>query len=245
VAFQSTHDQQALETFYDGFGGRWRWRGGGGMGMSTTSLKSQFPGLLAFFCAFSVDGVLHTQFGNWHSGVEPYGFLALVVCLWYVTTQRVIANEGRLVSLTDEMRAATRIQEAILPARPPSLENAQIAVRYAPMTAVAGDLYEFPAVRPNCIGVLVAEAMGHGVPAALIASMIKAAVSTQRGHDDERAMCHRWAERRTRQLFHTSCASATRGASPNKPTAARPAAVWDTNDLRVIGSTLSSWGNWV
>jgi hypothetical protein len=36
-AFQSTQDQQTLQTFYDGFGGGWRWRGGGGMGMSTTT----------------------------------------------------------------------------------------------------------------------------------------------------------------------------------------------------------------
>ena len=37
TAFQCTHDQQTLQTFYDGFGGGWRWRGGGGMGMSTTT----------------------------------------------------------------------------------------------------------------------------------------------------------------------------------------------------------------
>src|ERR1700757_5110386 len=37
TAFQSTQDQQTLQTFYDGFGGGWRWRGGGGMGTSTTS----------------------------------------------------------------------------------------------------------------------------------------------------------------------------------------------------------------
>jgi hypothetical protein len=36
-AFESTQDQNTLETFYDGFGGGWRWRGGGGMGMSTTT----------------------------------------------------------------------------------------------------------------------------------------------------------------------------------------------------------------
>jgi hypothetical protein len=37
TAFQCTHDQQTLQTFYDGFGGGWRWRGGGGMGMATTT----------------------------------------------------------------------------------------------------------------------------------------------------------------------------------------------------------------
>lgn len=38
AAFQSTHDQQTLETFYDGFGGGWRWRGGGGMTTTTAEV---------------------------------------------------------------------------------------------------------------------------------------------------------------------------------------------------------------
>jgi serine phosphatase RsbU (regulator of sigma subunit) len=75
------------------------------------------------------------------------------------------------------MRAARKIQEAILPRTIPSVENVQIAARYAPMTSVAGDLYDFPTVRPNGVGVLVADVMGHGVPAALVASMVKVAVS--------------------------------------------------------------------
>jgi len=136
-----------------------------------------FTGLIVFFVAFSVDRVLHTEMKNWHTGLEPYGFLVLVICLWYVISQRVIADESRLVSLTDEMRAARKIQEAILPRTVPSVENVQIAARYAPMTSVAGDLYDFPIVRPNGVGVLVADVMGHGVPAALVASMVKVAVS--------------------------------------------------------------------
>src|SRR5258708_30345396 len=35
--FQSTHDQQTLQTFYDGLGGGWRWRGFGDDGMATTT----------------------------------------------------------------------------------------------------------------------------------------------------------------------------------------------------------------
>jgi sigma-B regulation protein RsbU (phosphoserine phosphatase) len=136
-----------------------------------------FTGLIVFFVAFSIDRLLHTEMENWHTGLEPYGFLALVICLWYVISQRVIADESRLMSLTDEMRAARKIQEAILPHTVPSVENVRIAARYAPMTSVAGDLYDFPIVRPNGVGVLVADVMGHGVPAALVASMIKVAVS--------------------------------------------------------------------
>jgi serine phosphatase RsbU (regulator of sigma subunit) len=151
------------------------------------SSRVLFTGLLAFFCAYSVDRLLHTQVGNWHLGAEPYGFLCLVICLLYANYERVVRDERLLDSLTDEMRAAATIQKAILPGAVPSLENLQIAVRYAPMTAVAGDLYGFPAVRPNCIGVLMADVIGHGVAAALVASMVKVAISTQRGLDGEPA----------------------------------------------------------
>ena len=136
-----------------------------------------FTGLIVFFVAFSIDRGLHTEMKNWNTGFEPYGFLVLVICLWYVISQRVIADESCLISLTDEMRAARKIQEAILPRMVPSLENVRFAARYAPMTSVAGDLYDFPIVRPNGVGVLVADVMGHGVPAALVASMVKVAVS--------------------------------------------------------------------
>ncbi len=147
-----------------------------------------FAGLLAFFCTFSIDRVLRTELGHWRVGVEPYGFLALVVCLSYVTARRVLADDRRLLSLSDEMRAATRIQEAILPSELPSLKNVGIGVRYAPMTAVAGDLYDFPAAPPHCIAVFVADVVGHGVPAALVAAMVKVAVSRPCGHDREPAM---------------------------------------------------------
>ena len=140
-------------------------------------------GMIAFFCAFSTDRLLHRQVGNWHTGVEPYGFLVLIICLWYVTAQRIVADDRRLVSLTDEMRLATRIQKAILPAEIPPLNNADIAVRYAPMADVAGDLYNFVTLQPSCMGVLVADVTGHGVPAALVASMVKVAVSTECGKD--------------------------------------------------------------
>jgi serine phosphatase RsbU (regulator of sigma subunit) len=45
------------------------------------------------------------------------------------------------------------------------------------MTAVAGDLYDFAALGPSRLGVLVADVSGHGVPAALVASMVKLAFS--------------------------------------------------------------------
>jgi serine phosphatase RsbU (regulator of sigma subunit) len=47
------------------------------------------------------------------------------------------------------------------------------------MTAVAGDFYDFIFVDDKHIGILVADVSGHGMPAALIASMMKIAFAAQ------------------------------------------------------------------
>jgi sigma-B regulation protein RsbU (phosphoserine phosphatase) len=77
----------------------------------------------------------------------------------------------------EEMRAATRIQSSILPHTSPEMGSFNLAVRYAPMTAVAGDFYDFLVIRPGYLGIVVADVTGHGVPAALVASMVIVAVS--------------------------------------------------------------------
>jgi hypothetical protein len=45
-AFGSTHNQQTLQTFYDGFGGGWRWRGFGGPDLATTTVENTPVGTL-------------------------------------------------------------------------------------------------------------------------------------------------------------------------------------------------------
>ncbi len=55
------------------------------------------------------------------------------------------------------------------------------------MTAVAGDFYDFLIVDDQRVGILVADVSGHGVPAALIASMVKVAIAAQLPHADRPA----------------------------------------------------------
>jgi len=55
------------------------------------------------------------------------------------------------------------------------------------MTAVAGDIYDFVQLGPSRLGILVADVSGHGIPAALVASMVKVAFSAQEDHADDPA----------------------------------------------------------
>ncbi len=48
------------------------------------------------------------------------------------------------------------------------------------MTAVAGDFYDFIVIDKNRLGILVADVSGHGMPAALISSMLKIALDGQK-----------------------------------------------------------------
>jgi sigma-B regulation protein RsbU (phosphoserine phosphatase) len=85
----------------------------------------------------------------------------------------------QLLTIQKELETARQIQLSILPSEIPKIEGLDIAARYVPMTSVAGDFYDFIVVDKNHIGILVADVSGHGMPAALIASMLKIALSAQ------------------------------------------------------------------
>lgn len=105
--------------------------------------------------------------------------LAVLLCSFgYVGMQIVLASERRLLSIESELATAREIQASILPADNPKMKSLRVATAYRPMTDVAGDFYDFVPVDPNCIGFLLADVTGHGIPAALIAAMIKVAMQS-------------------------------------------------------------------
>jgi serine phosphatase RsbU (regulator of sigma subunit) len=88
----------------------------------------------------------------------------------------------QLQAIRSELETARQIQLSILPQEIPKLTGLDIAARYIPMTSVAGDFYDFLVLDEKRIGILVADVSGHGMPAALIASMIKIAFAAQSAH---------------------------------------------------------------
>jgi sigma-B regulation protein RsbU (phosphoserine phosphatase) len=137
-----------------------------------------FGGLLAFFVSFSYDHLAHRLSGNEIATTEPIGFMVLAICFGIVVAKQVATNERERIAMEDEMAAAREIQARILPAIVPSVPGLSIAVRYSPMTAVAGDFYAFLETGVPRIGITLADVMGHGVPAALVASMVKVSVTS-------------------------------------------------------------------
>jgi phosphoserine phosphatase RsbU/P len=114
--------------------------------------------------------------------IEFLGFAAFMACLAYVAALRILANEERLLAIHKELDIARQIQSSTLPRQIPRFPDLQIAARYEPMSAVAGDFYDFLVVDEHRVGILVADVTGHGVPAALIASMLKVAFAGQAEH---------------------------------------------------------------
>ncbi len=110
--------------------------------------------------------------------LNSLAFAALLFSLGYVALEMLFTNEHRLLSIETELETARQIQSSILPAGVPELKNLRIAASYQPMAAVAGDFYQFIQTDNNHLGILVADVSGHGVPAALISSMIKIAMQS-------------------------------------------------------------------
>ena len=114
--------------------------------------------------------------------VEWIGVVILYGSLGFMAVNHFIGIEQKLATLRQELATARQIQASILPQNPPTPPGLSIATRYVPMTEVAGDFFDFAKVDPNKIGFLVADVSGHGVPAALVAAMVKVAFQTQAGH---------------------------------------------------------------
>ena len=166
-------------------------------------VKLTFAGV-AIFALFVIESNLRDlKLLPYHRDIEPIGLLIFVCCLGYVAAHRTLEQEERLLAINKELQIANQIQSSILPREVPRLAGLEIAARYVPMSAVAGDFYDFLVLDETHIGILVADVTGHGVPAALIASMLKVAFAGQTAHAEDparvlaglnRALCGKFEE---------------------------------------------------
>jgi serine phosphatase RsbU (regulator of sigma subunit)/ketosteroid isomerase-like protein len=86
-----------------------------------------------------------------------------------VMEQRLEQERIERERIEQELRVARRIQQASLPKETPTLAGWQISPFYQPAREVGGDFYDFFELEDGRVGVVVGDATGKGIPAALLA----------------------------------------------------------------------------
>jgi serine phosphatase RsbU (regulator of sigma subunit) len=89
---------------------------------------------------------------------------------WKLRGQRLEQERIERERVEQELRVARRIQQASLPKEVPTLEGWEISPHYQPAREVGGDFYDFHLLSEGRLGLVVGDATGKGLPAALVMS---------------------------------------------------------------------------
>lgn len=82
--------------------------------------------------------------------------------------------EKRDALMRHHLKLAGRIQRRMLPETHHHLPPFSLSVAFHPLDHVSGDYYDFAVLSPDRLGILIADASGHGIPSALVSVAAKA-----------------------------------------------------------------------
>lgn len=84
-----------------------------------------------------------------------------------------------MARMDEELRLAARLQRDFLPKTLPQVGSVRFHTMFRPAGYVSGDLYDVVRLDEKHVGFYVADAVGHGMPAALLTMFIKRALVTK------------------------------------------------------------------
>ncbi len=97
-----------------------------------------------------------------------------------LTNARLYADSLERIRLQEEVNMARQIQLDLLPSRPPVLPHAVISASSTPSRTIGGDYYDFIALNDhNRVGIVIADASGKGMPAALLIAQVQAIIRSE------------------------------------------------------------------
>ncbi len=109
-----------------------------------------------------------------------------------VARDQIGVAERTVEEIDEEMRLAGKLQQEFLPHRMPEVGPIRFATLFRPAHWVSGDIYDAMRLDETHVGFYVIDAVGHGMPAALLTMFIKKALQTKRivGSDYEIVQPH-------------------------------------------------------
>ncbi len=92
-----------------------------------------------------------------------------------IKEKEILTNqlEYNLNIIQSDLSTARKIQSNILSKDDKTIGNLEITIRYLPLAEVGGDFFDIMELKPGLIRIILADANGHGVQAALITMAIK------------------------------------------------------------------------
>ena len=118
--------------------------------------------------------------GSEEEGEELAARLASLVAAKRTASAAVARLRDYTRHLDEQLRLAQRLQMDFLPHRLPELLSARFAARLEAAAWVAGDFYDIFRLDEQHVGFYVADAVGHGIPAALLTVFVKKSLQTKR-----------------------------------------------------------------
>lgn len=118
-------------------------------------------------------------------------------------TTRALTRE--LDHFQQEMELAATVQNEFIPRAAPQIPGLEIAIAFRPCAYVSGDIFDLVPQPDGTLAFFLADAVGHGVPAALLTMAITRAMSasSRAGHTDPALMLARLNEELVRHPGHS------------------------------------------
>ncbi len=78
--------------------------------------------------------------------------------------------------LQEELQLAAHVQQQFIPRSLPEIDGIEFGVLFRPCGYVSGDIYDVARITDELVGFFIADAVGHGVPAALMTMVLSKAM---------------------------------------------------------------------
>lgn len=106
---------------------------------------------------------------------ETFNIMAISLQEYMHELERETSQRERLES---ELRIASQMQTTLLPEAPPEVKQIEIAAMSQPSREVGGDFYDYLEPAPGCVGLVVGDATGKGLSAAMLITQCASVLRT-------------------------------------------------------------------